>query len=241
MCLKGRCSTPAGMDCKSGILDISGISASLNMDPHAYIEGDRILGTLEYLKDGDAVKARIEEIEITVANVPEPGVMDKSPAKPTDQVDSGHVRASRPAEPGSPASDQVKPPQVVVITVKTDAGIEGYGFGGAFSPTDQTGGDLYDFVPLDDHRLFLLMGDATGHGLRAGNIVTATKSLLNHLACQDDLSRIMAEASDALRGMGFGFAPIGAPLASSQAGSTQRVTARQSSWAAGKGCSGASR
>ncbi|HSG97069.1 MAG TPA: GAF domain-containing protein, partial [Woeseiaceae bacterium] len=26
--------------------------------------------------------------------------------------------------------------------------IDGYEFGGAFSPTDQTGGDLYDFIPL---------------------------------------------------------------------------------------------
>jgi sigma-B regulation protein RsbU (phosphoserine phosphatase) len=41
----------------------------------------------------------------------------------------------------------------------------GYGFAGAFAPTDQTGGDLYDFVPLSDDRLFLLMGDATGHGI----------------------------------------------------------------------------
>ena len=36
--------------------------------------------------------------------------------------------------------------------------IAGYEFGGAFAPTDETGGDLYDFVPLDDTRLFLLMG-----------------------------------------------------------------------------------
>jgi len=35
-----------------------GISASLNMDPHAYIEGREIQGTLEYLADGAAVKAR---------------------------------------------------------------------------------------------------------------------------------------------------------------------------------------
>jgi phosphoserine phosphatase len=43
--------------------------------------------------------------------------------------------------------------------------IEGYGFAGAFTPTDQTGGDLYDLVPLDEQRLFLLMGDAPGHGI----------------------------------------------------------------------------
>ncbi|MBK1876040.1 sulfatase family protein [Pelagicoccus mobilis] len=35
-----------------------GISASLNMDPHAYIEGREILGTLEFLKDKAEVKKR---------------------------------------------------------------------------------------------------------------------------------------------------------------------------------------
>jgi arylsulfatase A-like enzyme len=48
---------------QNGPLDVGfdyyfGISASLNMDPHAYIEGRRIQGTLEFLKDKDAVKAR---------------------------------------------------------------------------------------------------------------------------------------------------------------------------------------
>ncbi|MHC4630117.1 MAG: sulfatase-like hydrolase/transferase [Planctomycetota bacterium] len=48
---------------QNGPLDVGfdyffGISASLNMDPHAFIEGRHVLGTLEFLKDGDAVKAR---------------------------------------------------------------------------------------------------------------------------------------------------------------------------------------
>ena len=56
--------------------------------------------------------------------------------------------------------------------------IEGYGFAGAFLPTDQTGGDLYDFVPLDDHRLFLLMGDATGHGIGPALSATQVRAML---------------------------------------------------------------
>lgn len=47
----------------NGPLDVGfdyyfGISASLNMDPHAYIEGRQIQGTLEFMKDKDAIKAR---------------------------------------------------------------------------------------------------------------------------------------------------------------------------------------
>jgi phosphoserine phosphatase len=56
--------------------------------------------------------------------------------------------------------------------------IKGYGFAGAFSPTDQTGGDLYDFVPIDNDRLFLLMGDATGHGIGPALSATQVRAML---------------------------------------------------------------
>lgn len=56
--------------------------------------------------------------------------------------------------------------------------IDGYGFAGAFSPTDQTGGDLYDFVKLSDDRLFLLMGDATGHGIGPALSATQVRAML---------------------------------------------------------------
>jgi phosphoserine phosphatase len=56
--------------------------------------------------------------------------------------------------------------------------IAGYDFGGAFAPTDETGGDLYDFVPLDDTRLFLLMGDATGHGIGPALSATQVRAML---------------------------------------------------------------
>ncbi len=56
--------------------------------------------------------------------------------------------------------------------------IPGYEFGGAFSPTDQTGGDLYDFVPLENDRLFMLMGDATGHGIGPALSATQVRAML---------------------------------------------------------------
>lgn len=56
--------------------------------------------------------------------------------------------------------------------------IVGYEFGGAFAPTDQTGGDLYDFIPLDNNRLFMLMGDATGHGIGPALSATQVRAML---------------------------------------------------------------
>lgn len=56
--------------------------------------------------------------------------------------------------------------------------VPGYNVGGVFSPTDQTGGDLYDFVPLSPHQLFLLMGDATGHGIGPALSATQVRAML---------------------------------------------------------------
>jgi phosphoserine phosphatase RsbU/P len=51
--------------------------------------------------------------------------------------------------------------------------LQGYDGAGIFCPTDQTGGDLFDFVPVGEHGMFLLLGDATGHGI--GPALSATQ------------------------------------------------------------------
>jgi hypothetical protein len=47
-------------------------------------------------------------------------------------------------------------------------------------PATEVGGDYYDFHLGPDGALTIAIGDATGHGLRAGTVVTATKGLFNH-------------------------------------------------------------
>lgn len=56
--------------------------------------------------------------------------------------------------------------------------LEGYDVAGTFTPTDQTGGDLYDFIPLGDDQLFVLMGDATGHGIGPALSATQVRAML---------------------------------------------------------------
>lgn len=53
-----------------------------------------------------------------------------------------------------------------------------YDGAGTFRPTDQTGGDLFDFVRLDDGRLFLLLGDATGHGIGPALSATQVRAMI---------------------------------------------------------------
>jgi sigma-B regulation protein RsbU (phosphoserine phosphatase) len=55
--------------------------------------------------------------------------------------------------------------------------VPGYDLHGHFQPTDQTGGDLYDLVMLEG-RLFMLLGDATGHGFGPALSATQMQAML---------------------------------------------------------------
>jgi serine phosphatase RsbU (regulator of sigma subunit) len=68
-------------------------------------------------------------------------------------------------------------------------------------PATEVGGDYYDFHLSDDDVLTVAIGDATGHGLKAGTVVTATKSLFNHLAQESDIPTIFKQTSRALKRM----------------------------------------
>ncbi len=55
--------------------------------------------------------------------------------------------------------------------------VPGYDLHGRFLPTDHTGGDLFDLVVLDE-RLFMLLGDATGHGFGPALSATQMQAML---------------------------------------------------------------
>lgn len=60
----------------------------------------------------------------------------------------------------------------------------------------EVGGDYYDFIEGDDGELTLVVGDATGHGLHAGMVVSVAKSLFrtcdHHQSLNSVLQRIAA-------------------------------------------------
>ncbi|MEM9998649.1 MAG: PP2C family protein-serine/threonine phosphatase, partial [Bacteroidota bacterium] len=67
----------------------------------------------------------------------------------------------------------------------------------------EVGGDYYDFDydSKGTGALTLAIGDATGHGMTAGTMVTATKSLWHAFAREPDLATILRESNAALRQM----------------------------------------
>jgi serine phosphatase RsbU (regulator of sigma subunit)/pSer/pThr/pTyr-binding forkhead associated (FHA) protein len=60
--------------------------------------------------------------------------------------------------------------------------LAGYGFGVRYEPAQKVGGDFYDFIPLPEDRLAVVVGDAAGTGipaaLMAASVVTVARCCL---------------------------------------------------------------
>jgi len=69
--------------------------------------------------------------------------------------------------------------EVQMATLPTSPpSVPGYDLAGIFQPADETGGDTYDFVPCGDGALYVLMGDATGHGVGPALSATQVRAML---------------------------------------------------------------
>lgn len=68
----------------------------------------------------------------------------------------------------------------------------------------EVGGDYYDYHQKNDrNELLLTLGDATGHGVAAGTMVTATKALFQNSSSSASLDVVLRELSAALQSMNF--------------------------------------
>ncbi len=65
----------------------------------------------------------------------------------------------------------------------------------------EVGGDYYDFHTGEDGTLTIAVGDATGHGLKAGTMVTAVKALFDTLAYHPDIPHIFERLTRTLKRM----------------------------------------
>lgn len=79
--------------------------------------------------------------------------------------------------------------------------MDGYQFAYSMNPASEVGGDYYDFLMCDGQLTFGI-GDATGHGMQAGVMVTAMKLLFSERASGSDLIDFLAAASASIRLMG---------------------------------------
>jgi serine phosphatase RsbU (regulator of sigma subunit) len=65
----------------------------------------------------------------------------------------------------------------------------------------EVGGDYYDFHIGLDETLTVVIGDATGHGMKAGTMVTAAKSIFNSYVNNPDIIFTFGEFNRVIKGM----------------------------------------
>ncbi|HZB11357.1 MAG TPA: SpoIIE family protein phosphatase [Rubrobacter sp.] len=68
-----------------------------------------------------------------------------------------------------------------------------------YKPAREVGGDFYDFLELEDERLGLVVGDATGKGMPAALVMATTRGMLRAVAQSlDSPGEVLARVNDAL-------------------------------------------
>ncbi len=60
--------------------------------------------------------------------------------------------------------------------------LPGFAFGGASQFCQETGGDYYDFFPMPDSSLGIVIGDVCGHGIAAALVMAEIRAMLRALA-----------------------------------------------------------
>ncbi len=75
----------------------------------------------------------------------------------------------------------------------------GFDVAGFNRPADETGGDIYDFVPRADGRWMLSVADATGHGIGPALIIAETRAILRAVGRgEPDPAAVLGAANDML-------------------------------------------
>jgi hypothetical protein len=81
--------------------------------------------------------------------------------------------------------------------------ISGYSFTFSYRTANTIGGDYYDFLPLEDGRLAVVVGDASGHGIAAGLLMAIANSALKiGLDLDPDVVAVTRMTNRALCGIG---------------------------------------
>ena len=77
--------------------------------------------------------------------------------------------------------------------------VPGYDIAGFSDPADQTGGDYYDALTLDDGRVAISLGDVTGHGIGPALIASVCRAYVRAgLAGSTDLESVFESVNSAL-------------------------------------------
>jgi PAS domain S-box-containing protein len=137
------------------------------------VGGERI-GTYAMYHDITELK-RIEE-EVRQLNKD----LENRVAERTEQLKSAMARQQQEAEERQRLEQEMHIARLIQQTLlpKSLPGLPGYEVAAYYQPARQVGGDFYDFLPLPDGQLGLIVGDVSGKGVPAALVMAITRTML---------------------------------------------------------------
>jgi predicted ester cyclase len=82
---------------------------------------------------------------------------------------------------------------------ETTPEVDGWQIATYYGPAREVGGDFYDFLELEDGRLGLVLGDATGHGMPAALVMATTRGMLRAVVQSSEFpGEVLARVNEAL-------------------------------------------
>src|SRR5919112_2391373 len=129
--------------------------------------------------------------------------LERRVAERTEQLKSAMAKQQEVAQERERIEQELRVARLIQHTLlpKSLPELEGYDVAAYYRPAREVGGDFYDFLELEDGRLGLVVGDATGHGVPAALMMANTQSVLRAVAQRggSEPGRILAEVNEVLR------------------------------------------
>jgi serine phosphatase RsbU (regulator of sigma subunit) len=129
--------------------------------------------------------------------------LERRVAERTEQLKRAMAKQQEEAQERERIEQELRVARLIQQTLlpKTLPQLPGYDVAAIYRPAREVGGDFYDFLELEDGRLGLAVGDATGHGVPAALMMANTQSVLRAVAQRggSEPGRILAEVNEVLR------------------------------------------
>src|SRR5918999_123862 len=158
--------------------------------------GEDQVGTYAMYHDISELKRAEEEVRQLNKD------LEKREAERTEQLKSAMAKQQEEAQERERIEQELRVARLIQQTLlpKSLPGLPGYDVAAYYRPAREVGGDFYDFLELEDGRLGLVVGDATGHGVPAALMMANTQSVLRAVAQRggSEPGRILAEVNEVL-------------------------------------------